>query len=483
MTKIFFSSPKNFWRGKIKKYCLGQKGASTALLLMFIAFLLAIEVAIISQSFMATKLAKHKAKKESAFQIAEAGINYYRWHLAHNPNDYKDGHAGDSLNGDGKYGPYTHNYYDPDGALLGTFSLEITPPNSGSTVATIESKGIAYSSPNMNRVLAVRVGRRSLTEYSFLSNTPIWIGDTETVSGPLHSNGGIRFDGTTNAKVTSAKATYDCSSAGHDCTGIKPGIWGAGGPPSYWQFPVPVIDFAGITSDFSQMKDAAQASGLYLAGSPKGYHIVFQSNGKFNIYKITNLANAVSRVNDDYTAFINVREQISTESLFMGNQSIPSNHLIFIEDNIWVDGTVNGQVTLVAAKLPDNPAQYKTITINGDIHYLARDGNHSLGLMAQGSIIVPRYAPTNLTIDASLLSQNRHVWRPLYGSRLVKTSIEVYGGVITNQFWTWSYVNGSGVTVDGYQNTNTIYNNYLTFNPPPFFPTTGTYEIISWQEL
>ncbi len=33
----------------------------------------------------------YKHNREMAFQIAEAGVNYYRWHLAHNKTDYKDG--------------------------------------------------------------------------------------------------------------------------------------------------------------------------------------------------------------------------------------------------------------------------------------------------------------------------------------------------------------------------------------------------------
>jgi hypothetical protein len=31
---------------------------------------------------------------EQSLSIAEAGINYYRWHLAHSPQDYTDGTGG-----------------------------------------------------------------------------------------------------------------------------------------------------------------------------------------------------------------------------------------------------------------------------------------------------------------------------------------------------------------------------------------------------
>ena len=54
------------------------------------------------------------AAKEQAFQIAEAGIDYYRWHLAQYPTDYQDGTA--------TSGPYYHNFYDKNNNLIGGYS-------------------------------------------------------------------------------------------------------------------------------------------------------------------------------------------------------------------------------------------------------------------------------------------------------------------------------------------------------------------------
>ena len=51
-----------------------------------------------------------------AFAIAEAGIEYYRWHLAHAPAGFQDG--------TGHAGPYVHNYYDKDGNQIGQFTLD-----------------------------------------------------------------------------------------------------------------------------------------------------------------------------------------------------------------------------------------------------------------------------------------------------------------------------------------------------------------------
>src|SRR3990172_3367374 len=57
---------------------------------------------------------------KDALMLAEAGVQYYRWHLAHDTTDFTDG--------TGLPGPYVHDYKDPQGASLGTFSLTIIPP-------------------------------------------------------------------------------------------------------------------------------------------------------------------------------------------------------------------------------------------------------------------------------------------------------------------------------------------------------------------
>jgi len=65
---------------------------------------------------------------------------------------------------------------------------------------------------------------------------------------------------------------------------------------------------------------------------------------------------------------------------------------------------------------------------------------------------------------------------------VLRNKISLYGVIITNTIWTWSWVNGWGQTVSGYRNTETIYDSNLTYNPPPGFPTTGEYQILQWEE-
>lgn len=454
------------------------------LTLVFGAIFVIVGVSFLTWMVKENKLVSKKVDKELSLQIAEAGIDYYVWHLAHNENDYTDDNPGDPLNGNGNYGPYIHDYFDNGGQKIGEYSLEITPPPVGSTIAVINSTGYTTSSPNTKRNLRTRVGKKSFADYSFLTAAPIWIGSGEATTGKTHSNGGIRFDDTAQAKITSAVASYNCAGTGHGCAGTKPGIWGSGGPASFWEFPVAPVDFTGVTVDLDNLKTQAQSAGVYYNGAANGYHITFLNNGSFDVRRVTNLRPSVWQWVEECPpngCWKLIPEQIQTENL-IANQAIPANGIVFIDDDVWVDGVVNGKVTLVAAQLPDTGWNNNVdIRINGNITYTARDGNHKLGLIAQRNIMVPRYAPNNLTIDAALLSQKGHVYYRNYNSNSLKNNIEIYGSIITNKFWTWSWISGSSV-VDGYQTTNTIYDNTLAFYPPPFFPTTGGFIRLSWEE-
>src|SRR3989339_1812845 len=77
------------------------------------------------------KAVSNLSDRERAFQMAEAGIDYYRWHLAHAQKDFQDG--------TGLAGPYLHNFYNNNGELMGTYELTITPPAIGDTIVTIVS--------------------------------------------------------------------------------------------------------------------------------------------------------------------------------------------------------------------------------------------------------------------------------------------------------------------------------------------------------
>ncbi len=146
------------------------------------------------------KLSRRAINQEAAIQIAEAGADYYRWHLAHASQDFQDG--------TGQPGPYTHNFYDKDGNLIGQFILNITPPAVGSTLVVVRSIGKVSVDPTISRIIETKLAVPSLAKYSVAANDEMRFGEGTEVFGPIHSNGGIRFDGLAHNIVSSAKATY-----------------------------------------------------------------------------------------------------------------------------------------------------------------------------------------------------------------------------------------------------------------------------------
>src|SRR3989344_2656916 len=184
--------------------------------------------------FRCLRECKSEALKKS-LEIAQAGVEYYRWHLAHNPSDYTDGTGGS--------GPYVHPVTDPYGNTAGTYSLTITPPSSGSSQIVVTSKGWLNSYPGITRSVTVKYGIPSLARFAFLQNANVWFGGGATVNGKIFSNGGIRMDGTNASLVQSAKATYTCGSeTGCSPAQTKPGVWGSGGATNLWGVPGITID-------------------------------------------------------------------------------------------------------------------------------------------------------------------------------------------------------------------------------------------------
>ncbi len=424
-----------------------------------------------------------KVASEEALNIAEAGVNYYRWHLAHAPDDFTDGTGG--------AGPYVHVYTDPQGRNVGEYSLEITPSPEGSSIVTIRSTGKSYANPDLTRTITVQYGKPSFAKYAFLNNASSWYGDNITVHGDIHSNNGIRMDGTNTGRVTSYKTEYMCGSE----TGClpprrKPGVWGSGGDQSLWEFPVSLIDFDTVAFDFSYMRQAAIDEGLYLSKSNQyGYHLVFNQNGTVTVSRVTRVDNYLAYsppgegLGEAGLGGCRNRAQIIDRETTIGTYDLNDIAIIFAEDDLWVEGTVDGRVTVVAAGFPV-ASRTQNIWINNNLVYAG--GDDVLGLIAQNDIYFVRNVPEDFRIDGALLSQKGRIIRHGYlwycgsSSHAVKDSLTIYGALISKENSYWNY--GGVPPESGFLTRTITYDGRLLYAPPPFFPTTGEYEFISWKE-
>ncbi len=174
---------------------------------------------------------------------------------------------------------------------------------------------------------------------------------------------------------------------------------------------------------------------------------------------------------------------ISSQCL-IGNYAFPSNGLIFLEDDVFINGQIdNARLTIAVAAFPDSPSTRKSIIVNDDLKYTNYDGSDVLALIAQKDINVGLVSLDNLRIDSGLVAQNGRVGRHYYssscGSYYIRQIITLYGMIVTNQRYGFAYTDGTG-----YQIRNINYDGNLLYGPPPSFPlTSDQYVIISWQEV
>lgn len=465
--------------------------------LIFSAVMITVTIGLVNWGVALFKNIRTVAAREQALQIAESGIDYYRWHLAHAPQDFKDG--------TNVAGPYVHQFYDKDGNVIGSYSLDITPPAVGSTIVSMVSTGTLASTTvgPISRSIKVVMAIPSLAQYAMVTNSTVYYGAGDEVFGPIRSNVGVGFlsgnpKPIAHNNVSSANSTFTDSNGTH--FGVYTNVSPADpNPPSAVpnrpdvfmsgrQFPVPVIDFTSISANLSTIKADAQASGFYRTSSGgSGYKVVLKTNGTFDLYKINSLLAASGSCSNSQnqtgwgTWSINVVGGVEQTTL-LGNFPIPANGLLFFEDHVWVEGQINhSRVTVAAGAFPVNSSTYKNIIVNNSISYTNFDGTDSIGLIAQGNFLVGMKSADDLVIDGAITAQNGATIRYSYGSNCtnyLRNSLTTYGMFASNGQGYFYYGDS------GYTHQPATYDANLLYGPPPSFPLTSSfYSTLSWQEI
>lgn len=434
--------------------------------------------------------------RAEAFNIAEAGLNYYLWFLSHFP--------GNTTNGTGHAGPYVITYNDPEGGSAGTYSLSIVGHTTCGVVQSIDvtSVGTPTDAPGVSTTLIARYARPSIAEYTMIVNASTWF-DGTTFHGPMHSNGGLRMDNTTNnASVQSSLSSWWCD-ASFNCSPARsaPGVFGNGANQDLWSYPTPQTDFAAISSDFSSKKATAQASGLYFArystnGNPhRGYHLIFNANNTVTVKRVSSVNTTLKSIPvDGSTSFataVNDYTLITGESL-LGTYNIPSScGLIYVEDNVWVEGTISGKITLVAANVV-SAGIYPDIVIPNNIVYTAFDGSVGLTAIASHNVLIGPDSPQDLTLNGIFIAQSGAFGRNMYGCSTptyqYRRNLTMLGTIVSmlrqNNYWTGVCSSGQG-NWSGYPDSlwTFVFDQQNSINPPPFTPnTSANWQIVDWRQ-
>ncbi len=437
-----------------------------------------------------SQVINQRVELQRAGDIAEAGLNYYKWFLAHYPTD--------TTNGTGLPGPYVKAYSDPEGATIGEYSLSIASTTYCGSIASIEvsSTGYTYQDPSVRRTFVARYARPTVAEYSFILNANVWAGPSRVIVGPYHSNGGIRMDGANNSTVTSGQATWNCTSSfGCSPSGNRNGVFTTTANPNtaLFSYPSAPINFTGLSVDLVQMQDRAQnGGGIYIGPSGAyGYLVTFNSNNTVTVRRVTNTMQYWGfSTEDSYQQ----ERHVVTNSTAVGTYAISDAcPLIFVQDKVWLQGVVNKKVTLAAANVASasiNPS----IILNGNITYTSATSSGLLAI-AEENVLVGLEVPNNMTANGIFIAQNGRFGRNHYFESgtyglpnshdpyVFRNSLTMNGTIVSNGRVGTQWVSGS-IPISGFMNNTNTYDRNLVASPPPLVPSTSdVFEMTEWREV
>ncbi len=457
-------------------------GSLLILVLVFGSIFLVILSSFIGYVVTQSQVVNFRYEQHRATEIAEAGLNYYRWFLAHNPNDVTDG--------TGLPGPYVHVYSDPEEGPIGEYSLEVASSTYCGEINTIDvsSTGHTYEDPTAVGTVRGRYARPSIASYAFITNSKVLYGATSNVNGPLHSNQGIRMDGTHNSTVSSGQPDWLCdSSFGCSPDQTVDGVYTTSGnaTPALFSFPTAPIDFAGITLNLADMQDKAQNhGGLYFGPSGKsGYHVIFRAPGQVEVRRVNSKENEPNGY--AWGRYMNILKGTSLVGTYNINPNCP---VIYVEDQVWLEGVVDGKVTIAASDI-DTVGVDPSIILNNNITYA--DDDSGLLAVAEYDMLIGLTVPNNMVLNGIFVAQNGHYGRNFYDTSMpnaweayiIRNSLTLNGTIVSNGRAGTTYYYSNGNLAAGFTTRNTAYDPDLVLDPPPYTPiTSDVYSFFNWRQ-
>jgi hypothetical protein len=480
---------------------------------MILAMLVLVALGMAAAALLSATLAnqQHVSRDRSYSQsltVAEAGLNQYLWMIASGSSSRSNGFAIAGNTGPDPLFQQIDLADVYDSSVRGAYAIRVTPPSASDSNVRVTVTGQATAPEDTPRTVTASLGRPSFSQYLLLTNDEVWIGGplNRVWHGKTFSNTGICVD-TANLDETMScsNATYSSGMFG----GTHPGVWSGRvttvpiNDPSraLWQFPVPAISFSTVTSDFVNLNSLAVGAGVnipYSTGTAhdatQGWYIKLLPNKQYQIKRVTAESETTSGSGGSLT-YVSPTSPVPS-----GILNYPTNGVIYVNDNVWVEGTnLSGRITIASSGQlnPSGKNSATSIHVVGDLTYAQKDGTVTVGLIAQNNVEVPRYAPLgaggpvssqDMEIDAALIAQQGKESCTAadqsggnYGP--IRDLLTIYGSVSSYHTPYRATVNNSGTTLGGFDNGANTYDPWLMHDPPPYFPTVGSYQILNWQEL
>ncbi|HHL71806.1 MAG TPA: DUF4900 domain-containing protein [Bacteroidetes bacterium] len=397
---------------------------------------------------MDSNVAGMHAKTVQAFWLAEAGMERAMRYLRFaNPPP-------------GGTAPFTH--FDNVALGAGTFTVEIDPDDGNPS--TFMKEYVITSTGTVGDVeRSIRASVKTVTfgNYAYLTGNEggtIWFNTNDLLEGPIHTNDKFSITGRPvfKGKVTSVATSFNKGSS------YNPDFQDG------YQLGVPPVIFPTLQNliDNYFIENGSSTPALTIdARFNKDASIRFNSDGTltYSVWKY--------RWNGSRRYIIH-DQVVDINSL---------NGLLWVKGDVEIEGTFKGQLTVVAT---DN------IYITDDIRYSDSSASgkppegstNTLGLISKENIVVAdTWAnSSDVVINGALLALGDSFYVENYAYGYPRGTLTIWGSLsqkVRGPVGTFGYGWTTGFQKDYH------YDSRLGETPPPYYPSTGQYEVFSWQEI
>jgi len=484
---------------KNKKY---DTGYVLALIMIFMVVLFTLGAAISALSFPEFFFVHRHAGRVAALQIAEAGVVEAIYRIEQ-LDDYND------------FSGTIKAAYPPGSSIYGSYNVTITPDphNAKDTfqIYRVRSRSVLYTNPNYSRTIEAIIESISFCRFVYFTKietlrgygTKIWFKMGEQLDGPVHSNDtiSINWNGYSRNppifldKVTTAENLYFYPRVPRGNEWSEIFVSGKSG----FETEVGQIIFPPLTSlqrrvSLGGMEEPSN-KGVYVPND--GTRVTGGIFIKGDVKKIKGTTDALGNQQIYITQRIGHRNRTATITMDRQN-----NRTIYRDyySRTWVyNGNLNG-VVYTDGNIKDFRGKFcdrltfftppsKTMKIKSHVQYTEDpvsnpDFDGALGLVS-GDIIVSRYAPSNLKIQAAILTGNTSGNGSFYyeGYRYypAKGYLKILGSLCQeNRGPVGMFSSWTGRLIKGYEK-DYHYDTRLAYRPPPYFPCTGKFRVAFWD--
>lgn len=333
----------------------------------------------------------------------------------------------------------------------------------------ITAKGTYEDKEKIIRIL-LRPGRFSLfAYYSAYEPSGIWWTTGDEVTGPLHVQGDLQVSG---SPIFRGMVTTKTGLVLKD-----PGKWVT---KKVWN---------GKKYVNQQVWVPGTDNPQFLGGYNSGIDLPMPSDAIPKI--VTEAENNGRTFPGEDTVFIkfeadSIKYKFKKANTYISEPSntFSNNGLILAKDAVLrVEGSVKGKFTIISS----GTGSYGKIFLDNDIVYntdpqLNPASKDILGIVAQNDIMITDNIPnrSNINIHGSIYSQNGGFGAENYDSGSNRGHINLYGGIIQSTRRAVGTISGGSIAT-GYSK-NYVYDQRLRLISPPEYPTTGSFQMVSWLE-